>query len=214
MAGRAMWKKMKACCRAKKDDFESVATDLENRATKLKGRSDAVGSGNDEVVFAIAQFVRVLGRANRAATVLTLTIAGLTILSIGMAIKQTKDAEKFSQIQNNIALNSKFYDSQTYPIREAIEYGGPILTKNNGIMKEPALANYLGDFETIDAAYEDGALSEQDLCSSFSFFITETHKNREVMNYIVSQRKENTGYFVGLDELNEIVSKSKNPSCH
>jgi hypothetical protein len=71
------------------------------------------------------------------------------------------------------------------------------------------LDNYLGDFETINQVYQDRLLTEDQLCVSFSYYVTITAKNAEIQKYA-----ENYDFFGGLQDLTSAVTKSTDKNCH
>jgi hypothetical protein len=85
-----------------------------------------------------------------------------------------------------------------------------------GKFTEVQLDNYLTDFETIDEVYEEGLLSEAQLCM-FSYYITLTASNNEISEYIKKIRQaQTTGskpFFIGYYRLVGLVRKSRLPDC-
>lgn len=75
----------KSHSKLKYDEFEITAQNLEQRGKQL---SNARGIGEDQIVFSLAQFVRVLGRANSTATKFTYAIFGLTFVSVALICVQ------------------------------------------------------------------------------------------------------------------------------
>jgi hypothetical protein len=121
------------------------------------------------------------------------------------------EANRATHTQNSIALNGQFFhDPINMQIIDAIESHKPILIDHRGHITPAQLDNYLGDFDTIDNAFTDKQLSEEELCSSFSTITTETFDNPEVRKYI----HDNPSYFGGAVELRDIVKKSKLDDCH
>jgi hypothetical protein len=85
-----------------------------------------------------------------------------------------------------------------------------------GKFTEAQLDNYLTDLETIDEVYEEGLLSEAQLCM-FSYYITLTASNKETSDYIKKIRQEQNPaskpFFTGYYRLVELVKKSRLPDC-
>jgi hypothetical protein len=52
------------------------------------------------------------------------------------------------------------------------------LVENGGSYSDVELDKYLGAFDTIELVYRDGFLSDDHLCSLFSFYIKEANKMR------------------------------------
>jgi hypothetical protein len=71
-----------------KFNFENVANDLEQRANRLSRENNPRNLGNDELVFAVAQFVRVLGNANKSANRFTWTVTALTVINTILVVIQ------------------------------------------------------------------------------------------------------------------------------
>jgi hypothetical protein len=92
----------------------------------------------------------------------------------------------------------------------AIDQKTQILKEHGGEFNNTQLDNYLGDFETIDQVYGEGLLTEDQLCMSFSYYVTATAKNEEVQKYMA----DNPGFFSGLKKLRVVVTNSKNKNCH
>ena len=122
------------------------------------------------------------------------------------------DQLKIAKSQNNIALNQMFYgDPRNVGIIEAIENKKPILKSatGDGQFSNAQLDKYLGDLQTIDDVYQEGLLTEEELCGSFSVYIQETEANQEVKDYL----KANAKYFSGLPHLFTTVDNSKDENC-
>jgi hypothetical protein len=96
-----------------------------------------------------------------------------------------------------------------------VENWRPILLPK-GKFTEAQLDNYLADFDTIDEAYDEGFLSEPQLCM-LSYYITLTATNKEISNYIANvrrlQKAESTPWFVGYYRLVDLVQNSRLPNC-
>jgi hypothetical protein len=88
---------------------------------------------------------------------------------------------------------------------EAIEEK-PILKDNGGQFSNTQMDWYLGDLETVCDTYEEGLLSEDELCGSFSAYAQEAEDNSEVKKYL----KDNSNFFSGLPKLFDKVDKSTN----
>jgi hypothetical protein len=77
---------------------------------------------------------------------------------------------------------------------------------SDGQFSSAQLDKYLGDFETVQEAYQEGLLSVEQLCTSFSTYIREAEGNREVADYV----KANSQHFDALPKLLAIINdKSK-----
>jgi hypothetical protein len=207
----------------KTDDFEPAARELEKRAHALTHRAGhpATDAGNSDVVFAIAQFVRVLGRANADAARFTVALIGLTIVTvaltlatIGLIIFQIIDARDEARTQYAISLSSEFFNNaNNLAVIEAIDDGGPILAEHKGPIKDTQLDHFLGEFDTIDGVYEHGQLRDEDLCDSFQYYVTTIYKIPEIMAYIKDQRRTDPEFFQGLDNVRRELKASKDPVC-
>jgi len=143
------------------------------------------------------------------------TIVGfpLLILSTLAAIYQIRETRHVVSSQNNIALNAMVFDNERNSgIIDAIENGNKILKENGGKFFDSQLDSYLGDYATVFQAYNEGYLSEEQLCVSFSYYVTAIFTNAEIQEYI--HRKDNAEFFGGVSELNGVVKNSKNMNCH
>lgn len=140
------------------------------------------------------------------------TIIGFPVLLVSMifVFYQIKELKEVASSQNNIALSVELFDPTNTGIIYDIETDRPILLANKGQYNTAQLDNYLGDFETIDDAYRGGFLSEDQLCVSFSYYISQTASNQEVREYM----RQNPDFFGGLSELNTDVAASKDTNCH
>ncbi len=143
------------------------------------------------------------------------TIVGFPVIVASMifGFYQLSDLRKVASSQNNIALTAEFFNLTNTGIIDAIENNRPILIEHKGKYTDAELDNYLGDFETIDGAYGESLLTEDELCTSFSYYIAATQSNQEVKAYIAGLPKGH-GFFTGLAELNAIVAKSQDADCH
>lgn len=145
-----------------------------------------------------------------------ITILGFPILIVStlFAYKQISELRIVVSSQNNIALNTLVFSSDNVGIINAIQNSKPILTEHGGKFTDAQLDNYLGVFDTIQNAYEEHLLTENELCVSFSYYIIETPKNIEIKKYISEQRSSNQDFFISLTrDLQDAVVKSKNPNC-
>jgi len=144
---------------------------------------------------------------------LTWILVVFTIALVALTIFLIIDGEKQGQIQDNIALNTSFFNSTNTGIISNIENNQPILVEDHGKYTDAQLDNYLGSFDTVEGAFNDGSLNESDLCDSFSYFVEITSQNSEVQKYIALQQKTDPGFFVSLNDLSNVISKSKNSNC-
>jgi hypothetical protein len=92
----------------------------------------------------------------------------------------------------------------------AIERNAEIVKEGGGESTTTQLDSYLGDFETIDQAYSEGLLTEDEFCTSFSYYAELTAKNEKVQKYLLANPK----FFDGLKHLESVVKNSKNKNCH
>jgi hypothetical protein len=137
----------------------------------------------------------------------------LLILSTLAAFYQIREMRHIVASQNNIALNAMVFDNErNSAITDAIENGNKILKENGGKFFDSQLDSYLGDYETVFQAYNEGYLTEEQLCVSFSYYVTAIFKNPEIQEYI--RRKDNAEFFGGASELNRAIKHSKNVNCH
>jgi hypothetical protein len=123
---------------------------------------------------------------------------------------QIVEVRHIASSQNNIALNSAFFSDTNIGIIEVIENNQPVLKENGGPYTTAQLDNYLGYFETINQAYSEGLLTEDQLCTSFSDHAITASKNKEVQEYM----KNYSNYFDGFSELMIAIAKSTNSDCH
>ena len=146
----------------------------------------------------------------KAAYIVTIVSLPILVVSLLLGYFQLKDLKQAVSSQNNISLNTMFFNDTNTGIIDAIENAKPILVEHNGKYTDAQLDNYLGDFESVDQAYDEKLLTEDELCVSFSYYIASTTQNTEIKNYIASNRS----FFSGLAALAGIVSESKDTNCH
>ena len=124
--------------------------------------------------------------------------------------RQLSEIKKIAQSENSILLNTMlFNDSSNADIIHAIQNDKPILTENGGNHSHVDLDKYLGGFDTVALVYRDGFLSDDHLCSSFSYDIDRTSKNSEVQKYLA----EYPDFFDGLRNLIQVIDNNKSPYC-
>lgn len=140
------------------------------------------------------------------------TIVGfpLLVISTFVVLYQIIEVRRIASSQNNIALNAAFFNETNNGIINAIENKRPILKEHKGKYTATQLDNYLGYFETIDQAYSEELLTEAELCTSFSYYVIATSKNKEVREYM----EKNPSFFGGFPDLTSTIAKSKNSDCH
>lgn len=153
-----------------------------------------------------------LERAAHAATIIGVPLVFLTVL---FGYFQTVDSNRAARLTNFIALTNRFFNSTNTEIIYAEENWKPVLAPV-GKFTEAQLDNYLADFDTIDEAYEEGLLSEVQLCM-FSYYIILTATNKEISGYIAKIRRAQTPgakpFFIGYYRLVEHIGKSRLPDC-
>lgn len=148
------------------------------------------------------------------------TIIGLPLVFLALILGyfQLKEGNRAARLTNYITLTDQFFNRKNTQIISAIENAKPILSENKGAFTDEDLDNYLGDFETIYTAFQEGLLSEKQLCVSFSYYLERTEGNVEIKDYIASsrkaQRKSASPYFVGFSRLVQVARSSKLPDCH
>jgi len=124
--------------------------------------------------------------------------------------QQLSEMKKIAQSGNSISLNAMLLnDPSNAGIINAIQNDKPILTENGGSHSSVDLDRYLGVFDTVALVYRDGFLSDDHLCSSFSYYIDKTSKNSEVQKYLVQY----PDFFDGLRNLIPVIKNNKSPYC-
>jgi hypothetical protein len=122
-----------------------------------------------------------------------------------LIITSVDNLQKIARSQNNIALSQMLFASPVnLGIIEAIETKTPILRSNGGQFSSTQMDKYLGDLETVYDVFEEGLLSEDELCGSFSVYDQEAEGNSEVQKYL----KDNSNFFSGLPKLFDKVDHS------
>jgi hypothetical protein len=153
-----------------------------------------------------------LERVAHAATIIGVPVVLLTLL---LGYFQILEGNRATRLTNFITLTSRVFNPANTEIIDAIENWKPILVPE-GKYTEAQLDNYLQDFETIDAVYQEGLLSEAQLCM-FSYYITLTASNKEISDYIKKIRQAQAvaskPFFTGYYRLVELVGKSRLPAC-
>jgi hypothetical protein len=152
-------------------------------------------------------------RYSRRLVALTWALIVFTVVLVVMTGMLIVDGRRATSIQNNIALTAAFFTDTNTKIITAIEGKLPILAENHGQFNDAQLDNYLGNFDTIESAYSDSLLSEEDLCDSFSYYVNLSNQNMEIQNYIAAQQKKDPAFLTSLTHLASIISQSKNQNC-
>ncbi len=145
-------------------------------------------------------------------TVLDVLALIVTVLAFPVIAFQIVEVKQIARSQNNILLSTMFFhDPTNLGIITAIENKRPILKTSGGEgeFTSTQLDSYLGDLETVYDVYDEGLLSEDELCGSFSAYVQEAEANTEVQEYLT----KNSHYFSGLPKLFDIVDHSKNENC-
>ena len=128
----------------------------------------------------------------------------------GLIITSISQLQKIARSQNNIALSQMFFGNPAnLGIIEAIETKKPILKDNGGQFSNTQMDKYLGDLETVYDTFEEGLLSEEELCGSFSAYAQGAEDNSEVQKYL----KDNSNFFSGLPKLFAKVDNSSDENC-
>jgi hypothetical protein len=171
------------------------------------------------VLFPVGKLVRRINAIptetlERAAYLATIVGVPLLLVSLLVGYIQIHDVAKVARLQNSISLNTEFFNPTNTGIISAIEHEKPILVEHGGSFDDAQLDNYLGDFELIRSAFEQNLLTEDELCTSFSYFTTLTANDREVQKYIEEERKTDSGFYGGFTKIVKVVFRSKNENCH
>ena len=152
-------------------------------------------------------------RYSRKLIALTWVLVFFTIFLVIMTGVLIEDGRNTASTQDNIVLNSQFFNIVNTGIIAAMEDNKPILQENRGQFIDAQLDNYLGDFDILQSSYDNKLLDENDFCDSFLYYIQLTNQNKEVQNYIAEQQKFYPGSFMSLAYLSNIVEKSSNENC-
>ena len=151
----------------------------------------------------------------RAAHVATIIGVPLVVLTVLFGYFQILDGNRATRLTNFITLTARFFNPTNTEIIDAVENWKPVLLPK-GRFTEAQLDNYLADFDTIYEVYDEGLLTEGQLCM-FSYYITLTASNKEVTDYIKKIRQEQAAkskpFFIGYDRLVELIGKSRLPDC-
>lgn len=139
----------------------------------------------------------------------------LLLVSTCAVLYQFIEVRHIASSQNHIQLSILFFRDANTAIIDAIEINAidgkkQILKEHGGEFGNTQLDNYLGNFDIVDQVYKEGLLTEDEMCRSFSYYVTATTKNEEVKQYMT----KNPDYFDGIKELKAVVDKSKKKSCH
>ncbi len=151
----------------------------------------------------------------RVAFIVAIVGFPLLVISTGAVLYQFIEVRHIASSQNYILLSNLFFRDANTAIIDAIEVNAidgntQILRDHGGNNSNTRLDDYLGDFDTIDQVYRDGLLTEDQMCRSFSYYVTATLKNDEIKKYMA----DNPTYFDGIKNLNAAVEKSKKKNCH
>lgn len=151
------------------------------------------------------------------ASVSTIVGLPLVVLTLILGLITLRSGDKAARMTNFIALTEAFFNSTNTEIIRAIDEVRPIRIVNGGKFSDEELDNYLGDFDTIAETYREELISEEQVCTSFSYYIKETKKSGEITAYIQANRREQPpgagAFFSGLDQLSAVVTKSKLSDC-
>lgn len=185
-------------------DFAATANDrMKKTVIELKGMKKSVSDLNTNII-----------SFHKSSDWYSKILIALTVLIVVLTLFLIIDAGKQSQSQDSLSLNSEFFAPTNTGIINAIENDKPILIENQGQYTDAQLDNYLGDFDDIENAYQEGLLNESDFCDSFSYYVQITDGNAEIQKYIAEVNKVDAGSDTSVADLAVIVSKSKNENCH
>ncbi|MDE1924685.1 MAG: hypothetical protein KGH79_00695 [Patescibacteria group bacterium] len=187
-------------------DLAATGNDrLKKAVIELRDLKQVIGTLNTNLV----KFSNSSDRWSRKLVFLTWGLVALTVGVVILTGWLIKDAHDQVASENNIALNGQFYTPNSEALAGAIDRGDPIL-QPKGKFTTDQLDTYLGNFDEIDATYNEGLLSEDDLCNSFSYYIQITAKNAEVQKYLADNHLTPDG----LTALVNVVNNIKDKNCH
>ena len=182
---------------------------LKKTVVELRGLNSAISKLDTD----LKSFSTSSDKWSKKLVYLTWVLIVFTIILVGLTVFLIVDARDEAESQNNIALNSLFFNSVDTGIINAIENNQPILLENKGKYSDAQLDNYLGSFDTVEASLDNHSLNESDFCDSFSYFTSITAKDSEIQNYIADQQKQDPGFFTSVKTLADRVSNSKDDNC-
>jgi len=151
----------------------------------------------------------------RVAFIVAIVGFPLLLVSTCAVLYQFIEVRQIASAQNNILLSVLFFRDANTAIIDAIEFNAidgkkQILKDHGGEYSNTRLDNYLGDFDIVDQVYREGLLTEDQMCRTFSYYVTATIKNEEVKKYMA----DNPDYFDGIKNLKSAIEKSKKKTCH
>jgi hypothetical protein len=209
--------------KAQNDDFQEIDTGNGKSANLVATTNDRlrqtvielrnVGVSLTELDSGIKNFHKDSDTWSNRLVNFTVILIALTIMLIFLTVDLIYEGHKEISSQNNIALNTEFFNPTNTNIIGNIENNQPILIENKGEFTDAQLNNYLEEFESVDDVYNEGLLSQADMCDSFSYYVQITDKNKEIQNYIQGQQKSDFRFFTGYQELSKVVANSKNKNC-
>ena len=148
------------------------------------------------------------------------TVVGFPLLIISVGFAYTLDGRLTNQLnelikvassQNTIALDTMFFNDPTnIGIIADIDKGKKILVENGGQFSDSQLDKYLGDYDTVNLIYKEGLLSEQQLCNSFSYYLSKAAQDSEITAYLKKPGNADADF----TDLMNTVNHSQNSDCH
>ena len=138
----------------------------------------------------------------------------LLLISTGAVLYQFVEVRHIASSQNHIQLSILFFRNANTEIMDAIERNAidgktQVLEDHGGKYSNTRLDNYLGDFDIVDQVYREGLLTEDEMCRTFSYYVTTALKNEEIRKYIAN----NPAYFDGIQDLDAAIARSKSKNC-
>lgn len=128
------------------------------------------------------------------------TIVGVVIAVLNFYhIKKIESARLIIEFDNHFINNKKNFE-----IMDKIdERKYPILKLNGGTILSGDLERYLGEFELMNNFYDNRLISEEMLYDSYSYYIEEAYKNKEIIDYIKQIRlaEKSPDLYLGFEQL-------------
>ena len=141
------------------------------------------------------------------AFVLALSTAFLWITT-WQALNESKKATQGSFI---LELNRDFYlNDRLYGVRKSVESNAPILKENGGRYTTQDIDDYIGFFELMSNLIDRNVIDYKLIDSNFGESIMSAYENKEIMNYIMHQRKDlnEPDLYSGFNDLAKEISKN------
>lgn len=122
---------------------------------------------------------------------------------------QIRDFRNSQSAQLMLEFNKELNSDLNSSLITAIEENKPILKENGGEFTTTDIDRYLGAYELLNNVSAAGLISDDMLYNAFAYDIVKTYQNKEIQDYLLKIRQEDSLFFLGFGFLARDLIKAE-----